>query len=259
MIRSLALLGLVSGTAAVAQPPPPAPPPADPTWASTEGPAWNSYACPDGRVVFTAHLGGPRGLFYSDETGEVATALERTGDDARWVGDRVVERSEPERRKRVTVDGAPYGGGPCAYDQRATIRERVGGLPGVWIADARLNPKPERVGLPVPGGMEREGYRQALFVGSDRVRVEASDVEASQRFPGAESGRALLGLRLAPAAYEALHALQGRHAAQPLALLVDGVLVAEVEVPDRLAPNRVLAVGGLDDARLDRLRQSLGL
>ncbi len=256
-MRYTLLALILAGITASAQPPPPAPPPADRAWASTEGPAWNSFACPDGSVVFSAHLGGPRGLFYSDPTGEVTVTLERDGDDAQWIGDRVVERNEPERRKRVTIDGEPYGGGACVNDHDVTIRERIDDLPGIWVVDARLNPKPERIGLPVPGGMQREGFRQALFVGFDRVQIGSEDVEPTRGLPLAMAWQDGLQLQFTPDAFSAIASLQARHASQPLALLFNGELVGEVQIRDPLSGYRVLTTRSLDARRLARLRQLL--
>lgn len=209
--------------------------------------------------MFSAHLGGPRSLFFSEQTGEVELALEEDDDGARWVGGGVIVRNEPERRKRVTVNGEEIGGGACINDRSATVRDSLSGLRGVWIADARMNPKPHRTGLLVPDGFQHGDHREALFVGTDRVRVEPENIEAFQDGPSTQRDRRDLGLRFTPAAFGAIASLQGRHAGQPLVLLVDGRLVAKVEVAGRFAPGRVLVVYRLDDARLARLRDALDL
>ena len=260
-MRNLYLIGfsicLGAGTC-TAQPPPP-PPPADPTWSSTEGPAWNSFACPDGSVIFSAHLGGPKSLFFSDVTGEIEVTRQGTGTETLWVGGGVVVENEPERRKRVTFKGEELGGGACVNDRSATIQDRLDDAPGVWIADARMNPKPERTGLHVPEGFQRGDFRQALFVGRDRIEIRALDIQESIVAPSARAERKDIAFRFAPSVFETIAALQNRHAAQPLALLIDGQLIAEVQVSDRLAAGRVLAVYALDDSRLRNIQEALNL
>ena len=251
------LLAVVLSKACVAQPPPP--PPADPTWASTEGPAWNSFACPDGSVVFTAHLGGPRSLFFSDPTGEVELTREVEGEDSRWVGGGVVQRHEPERRIRIAVEGQEIGGGACVNDRTATIRDRLEGLEGVCIVDTRMNPKPKRVGLYLPDGVQSASFRAALFLGADRVCLRPEDISESRSGPSNRPGLWSLGLRIDPDRFASLRDLYRRHAAQPLALVVDGVLVARIDWSDSLAANDVIAAHGLSDAHLDNLRLSLDL
>ena len=259
-MRNLYLIGfaicLGAGTC-TAQPPPP--PPADPTWSSTEGPAWNSFACPDGSVIFSAHLGGPKSLFFSDVTGEVELARQRTGEETLWVGEGVVEKNEPERRKRVTFKGTELGGGACVSDRSATIQDRLNDAPGVWIADARMNPKPERVGLHVPDGFQNGDFRQALFVGRDRIEITALDIQESIVAPSDRAERQDIAFRFTPSVFETIIALQNRHAVQPLALLIDGQLIAEVRVSEQLAAGRVLAVYSLDDTRLRNIQEALNL
>ena len=236
---------------------PPPPPPADPTWASTEGPAWIPYACPDGTVVFSAHLRGPRSLFYSDETGEVETVRDTTGGDSRWVGGGVTKRFEPEGPMRTTVGEREIGGGACVQDRHATTRDAISNLDGLWIADTRLNPKPGRTGLYLPGQPADSDFRSALFVGTDRFQVTSVHVEQVRVFEANQANRFDLALGLNPALYQKVLALRDRHAAQPLALLLDGELLGRVQVVEPLARDRVVAVVAVDRERLRRIQEAL--
>ena len=257
-MRSLSLALLVLSASCAAQDGPPPPPPADPTWSSTEGPAWISYACPDGTVIWMAHRGGANSLFHSGPTGEVAVTRQRSGDEVRHTGENVVVFSEPERRYRAVVDGEEIGGGSCVDDRTATVRDRVEDLAGVWIADTRMNPKPERVGLYVPGGFESGDFRQALFVGGDRVELAATHLEQVKAFPSGAAGRQDIGMGVSPALYKRVVALQRRHAAQPLAVLVDGELVGRLVIVNALENDRVVAVVGLAEAQVRVLLSGLG-